>query len=189
MVTIQEIETRTLEYGENWALAHVRRLFRLIDIIGRELEYDQQALQWAVYLHDWGSFPKYAAPGVDHALRSRQVAESEILPDTGLTAETKAEILEAIELHDYRDMRPVHTNEALLLREADYLDFLGAIGIARGFCRGQKDLKASCKLILARKEAVQGRFTLPIAKNMAEERLARMESFFQALADESFGEL
>jgi hypothetical protein len=40
-------------------------------------------------------------------------------------------LLETIELHDYRDMRPTQSNEALLLREADMLEFLGLIGMAR----------------------------------------------------------
>jgi HD superfamily phosphodiesterase len=186
---ISAIEHLTLEYGEGWALAHVQRLLKLIEQIGAGLEYDPQAMQWAVYLHDWGAFPKYYQPGCEHALLSKQVAEAEILPNVALPEPTKAIILEAIELHDYRDKRPVQSNEALLLREADFLDFLGAIGIAREFARGPKDLQKSHKQILARKEEIKGRFTILEAKKLAEERLACMEAFLNALMKESFGYL
>ncbi len=187
---ITDIESLTLEYGENWALAHAHRLLKLIEQIGAGLEYDRQALAWAVYLHDWGAYPKYARPGVEHALRSKQVAEAEILPFAAdLSPQAKETILEAIDRHDYRDTRPVRSNEALLLREADYLDFLGAVGIARGFASAVKDLPKSIKVILTRKECVQNRFTIPAAQAMAAERLKRMEAFMQALEEHSFGYL
>lgn len=186
---ISEIEKLTFEYGEDWALAHVQRLLKLVEQIGVDLEYDRQAIRWAVYLHDWGAFPKYSQPGCEHALRSKEIAEAEILPDVDLPEEIKAIILEAIELHDYRDKRPVKSDEALLLREADFLDFLGAIGIAREFARGPKDLQKSYQQILSRKEHIKDRFTLPLAKKIAEERIARMENFFKTLLDESFGYL
>jgi HD superfamily phosphodiesterase len=185
--SIAEIEKLTLEYGENWALAHVRRLLRLIEQIGTGMEYDRQAITWATYLHDWGAFPRYFQPGCDHALLSRQVAEAEILPQTGLPAEVKAKILEAIELHDYRDQRPAGSNEVLLLREADFLDFLGAIGIAREFAKGPKNIQKSYQQILKRREEIKDRFTIPQALKIAEERLVRMDEFFKYLLDESFG--
>jgi hypothetical protein len=95
-LTLVDLEQLTLEYGGNWGLAHVHRLLKLIEQIGGGLEHDAQALTWAVYLHDWGAFPKYAQSGVEHALRSRQVAESEILPRSGLPPAARALILERI---------------------------------------------------------------------------------------------
>lgn len=186
-LTISEVEKLTMEYGANWAVAHVQRLLRLIDQIGVGMDYNHQAITWAAYLHDWGAFPRFSQPGCEHALRSKQVAETEILPRVDLPAEVKAKIIEAIELHDYRDQRPVKTNEALLLREADFLDFLGAIGIAREFAKGPKDLQKSYNQILKRRELIKDRFTLPQARLIAEKRLTRMEEFFEALLDESFG--
>jgi len=188
-LSISEIEKLTLEYGTGWAVAHVQRLLKLIDQIGVEMEYDRQALTWAVYLHDWGAFPKFAQPDCEHALRSKQIAEAEILPQIDLPFDVKAKIIEAIELHDYRDKRPVNSNEALLLREADFLDFLGAIGIAREFAKGPKDLGKSYQQILKRRDEIKDRFTIPQARVIAEERLSRMDEFLQALQEESFGYL
>jgi len=188
-LSISEIEKLTQEYGENWALAHVQRLLKLIEQIGAGMEYDRQAILWAVYLHDWGAFPKYAQPNCEHALLSKQIAETEILPQVDLPPVVKAKIIEAIELHDYRDKRPVQSNEALLLREADFLDFLGAIGIAREFAKGPKNLLKSYQQILKRREEIKNRFTIPQARMIADERLARMDEFFEALQAESFGYL
>jgi uncharacterized protein len=188
-MNISEIEKLTFEYGEGWAVAHVQRLLKLIEQIGVDLEYDVQAMRWAVYLHDWGAFPKYSQPGCEHALRSKQIAEIDILPNVDLPAQMKAIILEAIELHDFRDKRPVNSNEALLLREADFLDFLGVIGIAREFARGPKDLQKTYQQILSRKEQIKDRFTIPQARELAKERLARMDEFFKYLLEESFGYL
>jgi HD superfamily phosphodiesterase len=188
-ISIAEIEKLTLEYGENWAVAHVHRLLKLIEQIGVSLEYDRQALLWAAYLHDWGAFPRYTQPNCEHALVSKQIAETEILPQVDLPSDIKLKIIEAIGLHDYRDTRPVESTEALLLREADFLDFLGAIGIAREFAKGPKNIQKSYQQILKRREEIKDRFTIPQARLIAAERLARMDEFFKALLDESFGYL
>jgi HD superfamily phosphodiesterase len=188
-LSIAEIEKLTQEYGENWAVAHVQRLLKLIDQIGTGMEYDRQVIPWAVYLHDWGAFAKFAQPNCEHALRSKQIVEAEIFPQVELPSEVKAKIVEAIELHDYRDQRPVRSTEALLLREADFLDFLGVIGIAREFAKGPKDLQKSYQQILKRRDEIKDRFTIPLARLIADERLARMDEFFEALLAESFGYL
>jgi hypothetical protein len=95
-------------------------------------------MELAGYMHDWGAFPKYIQKDVEHAVRSRQVVESAILPYLNLTTDQKETLLETIELHDYRDMRPTKSNEALLLRDADMLEFLGMMGVARGGPRTQE---------------------------------------------------
>jgi hypothetical protein len=121
-LALTDLETMTQAEGEGWALAHVHRLLHLIEQIGAELIYDAPALTVAVYLHDWGAFPRYRRPDVEHALRSRQVAEADILPRMALAATQLTIILDAIAYHDYRDPRPAPSTEALLLREADFLD-------------------------------------------------------------------
>jgi len=186
---LDDIQKLTVEYGEGWADPHVQRVLHLISLIDQGLSYDPQALAYAVYLHDWGAFPRYRQPGVDHALRSRQVAEAEILPQTELSPAECGLVLHAIERHDYRDPRPAETTEALLLREADFLDFLGAIGVAREFAWGPNDLKICCERILSRKETLQERFTLPAAQAIAARRLAEMAHFLKLLEEESFGHL
>lgn len=186
-LTLDDIIQMTLQAGENWALAHAKRLLELIKQIGVDLLYDPQVMELATYMHDWGGFPPYIKKDIEHAVRSRQVVEMEILPRLDLTSEQKTILLEAIELHDYRDTRPTQSMEALLLREADMLDFIGMIGIARDFARGPRDLKACYRRVLDRHYGIQGRFTLPRAQEIAQVRFERMEQALQWLNQESFG--
>lgn len=188
-LTLDDIIQMTLDAGEDWAVAHAKRLIELGREISAGLPYDPQVFALAAYLHDWGAFPHYAQRNVEHAIRSRQVVESEILPQLDLTPAQKDALLEAIELHDYRDTRPVTSKEALLLREADMLEFLGMIGMARDFARGPRNVEACYRRILSRRNDIQDRFTLPRAKEIARIRLQRMETTLGWMLEESFGVL
>jgi uncharacterized protein len=188
-IHISHLRALTIEYGEGWGYPHVCRVLRLIEEIGGGLEYDQDVTLYAAYLHDWGAFPRYRVPGVDHALRSMQVAELEILPYTSLSETSRQAVLEAISLHDYRDPRPAQALESLLLREADMLDMLGVVGLLREFAWGPNNLRVCYERLLSRKAAIAGRLSLPCAKIIAENRLACMEQALACLEGESFGYL
>jgi len=184
---LDEIIQMTLDVGEDWAVAHAERLLRLVQQIAEDIPYDFQVMELAAYMHDWGAFPAFMQKDVEHALRSRQVVEAEILPRLDLTPAQKEILLETIELHDYCDLRETKSNEALLLREADMLEFLGMIGMARDFARGPKNVETCYKRILSRRKGIQDRFTLPCAQQIARARLQRMEMSLQWLREESFG--
>lgn len=186
-LALDDIILLTKQAGEDWAVTHAEQLLKLIEQIGADLTYDSQVMELAAYMHDWGAFRKYMQKDVEHAVRSRQVVKSEILPRLNLTAYQKDTLLEAIELHDYRDMRPTRSNEALLLREADMLEFLGMIGIAREFSWGSKNLETCYRRILSRRNGIYGCFTLPRAREIAKVRLERMEICLGWLVEESFG--
>lgn len=187
--TLTDIIKMTLEVGEDWAIAHAKRLIELVKQISVDVPYDTHVMELAAYMHDWGAFPVYIQKDVEHAVRSRQVVESAIVPRLELTANQKETLLETIELHDYRDMRPTRSNEALLLREADMLEFLGVMGMAREFARGPKNVETCYKRILSRRNGIQNRFTLPRAQQIARVRLERMEVCLGWLVEESFGVL
>ena len=186
-LSLDDIIQITQEVGDAWAIAHAKRLIELVKQISEGLAYDAQVMELAAYMHDWGAFTKYMQKDVEHAPRSRQVVESAILPRLSLTATQKETLLETIELHDYRDMRPTKLNEALLLREADMLEFLGMMGMAREFARGPKNIETCYKRILSRRNGIQNRFTLPRAQEIARVRLERMEISLGWLVEESFG--
>ncbi|HLO17349.1 MAG TPA: HD domain-containing protein [Anaerolineales bacterium] len=188
-LTLDDVIHLTLQVGEDWAVAHAERLLELIQQIGTGLSYNFQIMELAAYMHDWGAFPAYTQKDVEHAIRSRQVVQAEILPCLDLTPAQKTTLLEAIELHDYRDRRPTKSNEALLLREADMLEFLGMIGMAREFARGPRNVETCYKRILSRRNAIQGCFTIPRAQEIARTRLERMQVSLQWLLEESFGVL
>lgn len=186
LLTLADLENLTATHGEAWGLPHVQRVLHLIGLISVDVAHNAQALTVATYLHDWGAFPLYRQPGIDHALRSRQVAEQEILPRLDMPAETHPIILETIERHDYRDPRLVTCHEARLLREADFLDFLGVIGLAREFAWGPNNLRVCYRRVLDRRQHIMGRFTYPRAQELAEVRLTRMAQCLAWLEEESF---
>ena len=188
-MNLNEIAHLTAEYGDGWGLPHVQRLLKLVERIDSGISYDHEALAYAVYLHDWGAFTHFRRAGVDHGLRSRQIVEEEILPHTALTTAQKKIVLDAIEYHDYRCVLPAWTQEAVLLREADFLDFLGVIGFAREFAWSTNQMQAAEERILTRREALRERFTLPAAQQIAAERLDRMEKVLAWLQEESLGSL
>lgn len=187
MLSLADIQYMTLEYGEAWGYPHVQRVLKLSEVISREICHDREVLMWAIYLHDWGAFPKYRQNGVAHALCSKQVTETEILPHTVFSNEQKCNLLEAIEKHDYQDTRPLDCPEALILREADYLDMLGTIGIVREFAWGPNSLQVCYDRILKHRDNIQHRLQLPLARQIANQRLDRMNQILQDLLDESFG--
>jgi len=188
-MSLIDIIQMTQQVGDSWAVAHAKRLIELVKQISVDLPYDSFVMEFAAYMHDWGAFPSYAQKGVEHAVRSRQVVETDILPRLDLTENQKVILLEAIELHDYRDMRPTQLNEALLLREADMLEFLGMIGMARDFARGPRNVETCYKRILGRQADICDRFTLQRAQEIAQVRLERMDQSLRWLEEESFGAL
>jgi HD superfamily phosphodiesterase len=188
-LTLDDLIQMTLSLGEDWAVAHAKRLIKLIAQISVDIPYDSHIVETAAYMHDWGAFPRYMRKGVEHAVRSRQVVEAEFLPCLDLSSTQKIILLETIELHDYRDMRPTQSNEALLLREADMLELLGMMGMARDFARGPRNVETCYKRILARHADSQGRFTIPRAQEIARVRFEQMPTGLQWLSEESFGVL
>ncbi len=188
-LTLDDIIHMTLEAGEDPAVTHAERLLKLIEHIGADLPYDSRIMELSAYLHDWGAFPCFFQKDVPHALRSRQVTEMEILPHLDLLSQEQDVLLEAIELHDYRDLRRTQSNEALLLREADMLEFLSVIGMAREFSWGPKDLEAVYRRTLSRRDGIEGRFTLPRAQEIARVRSVRMDQCLAWLKEESLGVL
>jgi uncharacterized protein len=188
-ITHADIERWTRERGEAWAYPHVQRVLFLAEQIAGDLPVQMDWFWYAAYLHDWGAFPCCRQPGVEHAVQSARIARHEILPWTNLPEEAVQAVLEAIEYHDYRDVRPVSSSEAILLREADFLDFLGTVGIIRDFAWGPNDLRQVTARIRSRMKAIRGRFTLPAAQAIAETRLSAMEALLTQLEQESCGYL
>jgi uncharacterized protein len=187
VITLQDVEQITVNEGERWGYAHVRRVLALAQQIDAGLAYDAEAFAYAVYLHDWGAFPRWRQAGVDHALRSRQVAEQEILPFTTLRPAQVMEVLEAIERHDFRDARPVTCTLALLLREADWLDMLGAIGMARELAWGPNDLPAVIARIRQRRQGIPPRLSQAAAQTLAAPRVAEMDHWLAQIEAEGLG--
>lgn len=180
-----EIVTLTEEYGGAWGINHTRRLLKLVTIIGEGLEYNAEAIWIAAHLHDWGAYAPWAQKEVDHALRSRQVAEA-YLSERNCPLELKELVLECIELHHVYQAAS-GSLEATLLREADILDFLGVVGVLRDFSKNPRDLRKAFSTCKQRREKLPGLLTLDKAKEIATQRVQQMDELLERFEADSFG--
>ena len=179
-----EITGLTEEYGGLWGINHTRRLLQLVAIIGQGLDYDSETVWLAAHLHDWGAYAPFALKGVDHVLRSRQVAEL-FLAERDLPAGMQARVLECIALHHVAGSD--RSLEAILLRDADVLDFLGVVGILRDFSKNPRDMRKAYEEVKRRRSNLPGTLYLGKAKAMAAERVKEMDEMLAQFEAELFG--
>ena len=113
---------------------HVRRVETLAERLRTDApEADERVLRAAVLLHDIGRPREDRGEIADHAEWGAQMAR-DILPEHGFDAVDG--ICHAIRAHRYSTAPEPDTIEAQLLSDADNLDALGAVGIARCFTYG-----------------------------------------------------
>jgi uncharacterized protein len=117
-------------------LSHIMRVCRNVQVIGEREGADMQVLLLAALLHDAGSCPKHANGGKTEAISGCQKIADDFLVRKGIAEEVRKKVLYAIEVHSFsRGIAPA-TLEAAVLQDADRLDAIGAIGIARVFLTG-----------------------------------------------------
>ncbi|HTP11676.1 MAG TPA: HD domain-containing protein [Anaerolineae bacterium] len=179
-----ELVRLTEEYGGAWGINHTRRLLKLIAIIGEGRPYNADALWVAAHLHDWGGYAKWMQAGVDHALRSRQVAEP-FLAERNYPADEAKLILECIEFH--HSDNTTRCLEVQLLSDADALDFLGVVGVLRDVSKNAKDLRQAYDISRKRRAKLPGLLCLAKSKEIAVQRLADMDDLFVKFEADSFG--
>jgi len=112
-----------------WGFNHCQRVYHMIPEISGTNTYDDEIIFAAAMLHDVGCYPGYALPNVDHTLRSKGVT-SNFLNDLNYNQGKLPVVLDAVESHMFYS-EPGRSIEAVLLRDADILDYLGNIGILR----------------------------------------------------------
>lgn len=173
-----------------WGPAHGQRDYEMTLRLAREegVTVDEEALYAAAYLHDMGGIPPYAKAGVDHGDRSIQLVDS-VLRDAGFPRQKAALVKEIIDHHQY--YRPADTLEvAKLFRDADILDFLGAIDIARilSLTTREKfapDLPHAVEAIRQNMLQMPGLLQTAAAKREGERRVAEMRRYLDDLASET----
>lgn len=179
----EEIVHLTEEYGGRRGINHTRRLLRLVDTISAGMDYDHEVVWLAAHLHDWGAYSPWAQSGVDHAQRSKQVAQAFML-ERGYPADLSGAVLECIEFH--HKGAPDQKVETILLRDADILDLLGVVGMVRDFCRVPGDFRQGYENIKKRKQQLTGAVYYEKAREIAEKRITEMETYLTAFEEETF---
>jgi uncharacterized protein len=116
---------------------HVLRVVHLADRIAQAEGADRDVVRAAALLHDIGLDEGRAGHETSAARRA-----TEILRAQGYAEDFCKAVAHAIESHRFRSGSTPQTLEAKVLFDADKLDAIGAIGIARAFAfgayRGQK---------------------------------------------------
>jgi uncharacterized protein len=118
-------------------LSHVKRVLKNALQLSDKEQTDRQIIVPAACLHDCVSVAK------DNPMRAQSSrlaadAAADFLAAIGYPAERVKEVHHAIEAHSFSAGIPVRTPEAAVVQDADRLDSLGAIGVARCLLVGGK---------------------------------------------------
>jgi len=112
---------------------HVERVKNLAIHIGKKEKADLFVLEAAALLHDIGRKEEMKCEGkFCHAEKGAEMAKN-ILEKYKIEKKQVENIIHCIEVHRWRKNKKPETLEARIIFDADKLDSIGAIGIARDF--------------------------------------------------------
>jgi uncharacterized protein len=186
---------------------HILRVLALAERIGAAEGADMEVLRAATLLHDAGR-DQAEAQGKDHAEFAAEQARRLLAGQPPARVEAVAA---AILAHRFRAGPPPASLEGRILFDADKLDAIGAIGVARTFAysgRAGRRLWApvgedypqrwrerrvapgehtAVHEFVVKLSRLKEQLFTPTARHIAEERHAVMASFFERLAKEVAG--
>ena len=115
-------------------LDHVMRVYNICLTLSKGEKINHEVLEAATLLHDIGGAREVAdkAGKTDHAVESSKMAVP-ILKKAGFSEKDIKHIQECIITHRFKTDKKPKSIEAKLLFDADKLDGLGAIGVARTY--------------------------------------------------------
>ncbi|MGO9146029.1 MAG: HD domain-containing protein [Desulfomonilia bacterium] len=192
------------KYSHDWE--HTERVYKLCMHIGASEGADLDVLAISAFLHDIGRTHQDNAKGsICHAEKGADMAR-EMLEKYPIPREKKENIIHCILTHRYRNSHVPETIEAKVLFDADKLDAIGAVGIARAYLfagevgavlhnphaipeqtkpyskddTGYREYRVKLNRIKDKMLTSEG-------KRMAQERHAFMEDFFERFLKEHEG--
>jgi uncharacterized protein len=172
---------------------HQPRLYALARRVGEGTAFDDDIVFAAAWMHDLGVFLGHRPDDPDQLARWDHVPYTiarsrELLAGWGFPAEKLEGVAEAIRTHQPQD-EPV-TTEAILLRDADILEQLGAMGALRALVKIGRDSRyptySSVIPVLQRAvEELPGRLHTRKAKQIALARVERLRMLLAAIEEEA----
>jgi uncharacterized protein len=176
-----------------WGVPHSERDLQLALNLANEegLSVDNDVLFAAAYLHDMGGFPEFEKPGVDHAVRSAELV-GDILRPWGFPMEKLDALRHVILAHTYYGTLVPISAEARVFHDADVVDFLGHIGVARIFSLSAREvgfpsLSAGLKLLETFPTTMQKALVTHSGKRIGQTRAEEMTAALMTLREESLG--
>ncbi len=172
-----------------WGASHAQRDYDLARALAAadHVTLDDDVLYAAAFLHDVAAFAPWQKHGVDHADRAAQLV-GPLLEGTGFPMAKLDAVRGAIRTHMYP--REPQGPEALYLHDADALDWLGAIGVARIFGLvdphgGLPDGPAAVKMLREYLVTVPPRILSPAGRARSAERVRQLQEYLKSLSAES----
>lgn len=185
---------------------HTERVYNMCVHIGEKEGADMEVLEIAAALHDIARDKQTACKGkICHAEEGVKMAR-EILAEYNLESEKIENILHCIKTHRFRGENIPETLEAKILFDADKLDAIGAIGIARDFhfageigsrvhdnnvdienTEEYSEDDTAYREFLVKLSKIKDRILTDEGKRVAEARHEYMEEFFDRLNKEVDG--
>jgi uncharacterized protein len=176
---------------------HQPRLYALTRQIGEGMSYDDDVVFAAIWMHDLGVFVGHR-PEEPVALAAwnnvvyAMERTPELLKEFGFPAEKIPAVIEAIRTH--QACKEPLSIEATIVRDADILEQLGAMGILRAVSKVGRDTRYATftSIVPYLQKALE---TLPPlirlvpAQKLAEPRIEALEGFLRSVASEAGSEL
>ena len=187
-VTIYELARKHFVHPA-WGWQHSERNYDLaLELAkGDGLRIDTDVLFAAAFLHDMAAFAPYQGKG-EHgdvaALRS-----APLLRAAGFPMRKFPEVQAAMRGHMYYS-NPGNEPVAIVLHDADSLDFLGAIGAARMLAitgRSSPSFEPTLRTLQSFVHDIPPRLITRTARRMGLERAAQLARFIREVQSESFG--
>jgi uncharacterized protein len=161
------------------------------------MSYDDDVVFAAAWLHDLGVFvghrpedPEKLAKW-DHVVYTVKEVPA-ILASAGFPNDKIPAVLEVIQNHQPKD-KP-GTVESTILRDADILEQLGAIGILRGVCKVGRDTRfatftSAVENLRRNLQDLPSKLVLESSRKLAKPKIDLLASFLSAVESESQPEL
>jgi uncharacterized protein len=183
--TIRNHVKEVFDQPGSHGLDHVLRVVYLCEVIGKEEGADMAVLLPSAFFHDIAR-PVEEEQGIPHEEAGAQMAEA-FLRSIRYDEERIPGITHAIRTHRYSTGKEPETLEARVLSDADKLDAMGAVGIARAFLRAGEhhgEIRDAIDHMHNKLLTLHGLMYTRTAKRLAEDRHRFLGMFVETLANE-----
>jgi uncharacterized protein len=162
---------------------HSLRVRQLCILIGKKEAADLEVLEVAALLHDIGR-PEEKVTGESHAKVGANMAVA-FLATTSFPSEKLPQVASAIRTHRFSEDEAPESLEGAILSDADKLDAMGALGLARAIAESliqERGLYGTIEHMNQKLLRLRDRMLTTTGKQLAKPRHQLLVAFMQALA-------
>jgi uncharacterized protein len=172
-----------------WGWQHSERNYRLAMGFaqGDGIKVDTDVLFAAAMLHDMAAFPPWAKKDMEHGDRAAETS-GDVLRDMGFPMEKLPGVQAAERGHMYYSVAT--TPEAIVLHDADSIDFLGTMGAVRMLAltgESKPDVRGAIKALRGFVKDIPPKLITKTAQRMGAERAAELTRLLDRFDVESYG--